>query len=428
LNFSEWIKSINYFTHLLRRGQYIFYTTLIEKIIFFIIFVILARKYSVSEYGVLTSVFVIGYILVSFFELGFSNYFQRRTASDLTKSVEEFNSAFTFRVITYFIILLIIYLYKYWDSNFNITLSVIIVTSLFIFNTNWLLIKIFYGLNEYGSVFKRFFVSRCILIVSAGLLILTDLSLTLFSMSFFISGLTEFILLAVLLKQREDYSFRISLKGDILKRIFASSFPMGLGIFFVVVYDRIDILLIQNIIGLESVSFYAVAYSFYKIPYLIGAVFLTPLYTDLSAEFELKKKIDYDRIKKLGLFLIIFCILSVTVVYFLSDFLIEYIYGEKYILSAEILKLLVIALPFLFLNNLTGVTLNSIRKEKLAFYSATIATLFNLLLNISLLNIIGIVGAVISTILTELLIFLIQLNYIMKYKFVSSIENDSRNK
>jgi O-antigen/teichoic acid export membrane protein len=109
--------------------------------------------------------------------------------------------------------------------------------------------------------------------------------------------------------------------------------------------------------------------------------------------------------------------------FFLSDILIEIIYGKRYLHSADILKLLVIAMPFLFLNNLTGVTLNSIRKEKLAFYSAAIATLFNLLLNILLLNLIGIVGAIVSTILTELLIFLIQLNYIMKFKFDSYKEN-----
>lgn len=413
---SEVIKSQNYLIHLFRRGQYIFYTTLLEKSIYFVIFVILARKYSVAEYGALTSVFVLGYILVSLFELGFANYFQRRTASDLHKSAEEFNSAFTFRLTSYFIILLISCSYYYWDSTVDIKLTVIVVSSLFIFNTNWLLIKIFYGLNEYGSVFKRFVVSRCILIVGSGLLIFTDISITLFSTTFFISALSEFILLAVLLRQKEDYSFRIRLRCEILKRIFTSSVPMGLGVFFVVVYDRIDILLIQKIIGIESVSFYAVAYSFYKIPHIFGSVFLTPLYTDLSTEFESKKKISYDRIKKLGLFLVLFCILSIVIIFFLSDVLIEVIYGKKYLLSADILKLLVFALPFLFLNNLTGVILNSIKREKLAFYSTMMSSLFNFLINILLLITVGLVGAVISTILTELLVFLIQLYYIMKFK------------
>jgi len=418
MNFSEEINLVNHLKHLFRRGQYILYTTLLDKSIFFIIFVILAHKYSVSEYGALTTVFVLGYILVSFFDLGLSSYFQRRTASNLSKSIEEFYSAFTYRVISYFVILLITFLYNYWDSNRDLSLSVIIVSSVFVFNTSWFLIKIFYGLNEYALVFKRFIASRCILISSTALLIFTDISLTIYSVAFFIAALIEFILLSVPLSKKVGFSFKISFRGEILKRIFSSSVPMGLGLFFVFVYDRIDILLIQNIIGLEWVGFYAVAYSFYKIPYIISGVFLTPLYTDLSAEFESNKKINYDRIKKLGLFLVIFSIISICFIFFLSDFIIEIIYGEKYLLSAEILKMLVIALPFLFLNNLTGVTLNSIQKEKLVFYSITVAVVVNISLNIMLLNIVGIMGAVIATILTESLVFMLQLNFLLKYKTI----------
>ena len=96
--------------------------------------------------------------------------------------------------------------------------------------------------------------------------------------------------------------------------------------------------------------------------------------------------------------------------------LIALFFGEKYYQSAPILKLLIFSIPFLCLNNLTGVTLNSIRKEKLAFESAVIASLFNLLLNLALLNIIGLEGAIISTILTELLIFVIQVIYIIRFK------------
>jgi O-antigen/teichoic acid export membrane protein len=383
----------------------------------------------VAEFGEITSVFVLGFILASLTELGFANYFQRRTASDIQKSIEEFNSALTLRFITYFIVLFISIAYNYyWGAAVELLLIVFIVTSVFVFNTSWLLIKIFYGLNEYFSVFKRFLVSRFILIAGSSLLIFPDISLSIFSMVFLVSALSEFVLLSLLLKQKKSYSFKPEIKGKILKRIFASSVPMGLGLFFVVVYDRVDILLIQRIIGAESVGIYAVAYSLYKIPHIFSGIFLTPLYSDLSAEFELKKRISYERILKLGLFLVIFSGLSMCLLFFLSDFLIEIIYGERYLHSADMLKLLVIAMPFLFLNNLTGVTLNSIRKEKLAFYSAAFASSMNVLLNILLLNVLGIVGAVVSTVLTEFLIFLIQLNYIMKFKLKLSNESLSVNR
>jgi O-antigen/teichoic acid export membrane protein len=164
------------------------------------------------------------------------------------------------------------------------------------------------------------------------------------------------------------------------------------------------------------VGIYAVAYSLYKIPHIFSGIFLTPLYSDLSAEFEMKKRISYEKVKKLALFLIFFYLIAITVIFFSSEMLVELLYGKKYFLSVDILKLLVIALPFLFLNNLTGVTLNSIKKEKTAFYSTMIAALLNVLVNMLLLNLIGLVGAVISTIITEILVFLIQLGYILRFK------------
>ena len=376
----------------------------------------LARKYTVAEYGTLIAVFVFGNIVVSFFELGFANYFQRRTASDFDKAVEEFNSAFTFRVITYLLILTISFIYYYGDKSINTCLVFIIITSIFVFTTSWLLIKIFYGMNEYRTVFFRFLTSRILLLIVSVLLLFTDVSLTLFSISFFISAVSEFILLVILLKKKENFSFKMNLKTGMLKRIFISSVPMGLGIFFVMVYDRIDVLLIQKIIGIGSVGTYAVAYSFYKIPHMFVPVILTPLFTDLSAGFETDKTIDFQRVKKIGILLILLSALSMVFLFLSSDLLIDLVYGNKYHSSIPILKLLIIALPFLFLNNLTGVTLNSIRREKLAFYSLVMAAGFNFMINIFLLNFIGLKGAVISTILTELLVFLIQLYYIIKFK------------
>ena len=417
MNFSEEKKSENFLINLFRRGQYIFYTSFLEKLVYFLIFLVLARKFSVAEFGALTSVFVLGYILSSLTELGFANYFQRRTASDVQKSIEEFNSAITFRLITYLIVLLSSVLYNYYlERTVGLVLTVIIVTSVFIFNSSWLLIKIFFGLNEYTGVFRRFIISRIILIAGSVILIFTDISITLFSTVFLVSAISEFVLLSLLLRQKKDYSLKPELNVEILKKIFASSVPMGLGVFFVVIYDRIDILLVQKIIGFESVGIYAVAYSIYKIPQVFSNIFLTPFYSDLSAEFELTHKISFEEIKKLAWLLIISCFLAIVIIYFASGLLVSLIYGEKYFRSSDILKLLIIALPFLFLNNLTGVILNSIRKERAAFYSTMIASLLNVLVNLLLLNLIGLLGAVFSTILTEMMVFLIQLSYILKYK------------
>ena len=426
MSFPEEINLFQHIWRLVKRGQFVFYLSFLEKLIYFIIFVLLARRYSTTEYGLFISVFALGNILVASSELGFANYFQRETASGRDNLSEEFNSVFSFRLITFFIILLFAFLY-FSSEPAGLTLVVIIIAAIFVFNSSWIIIKIFYGLNQYHSVFNRFLISRGILIVSAIILLALNVSLTLLSISFLLSAISEFLLFIFKLIKENIVKFRVDLKTNILKKILVSSIPMGMSAFFVMVYDRIDVLLIQKIISLEAVSFYAIAYSLYKIPSIFIPIVLTPLFTDLSSEFEKNKKIDLSILKNLSLLLLILSVCSIITIYFLADVLIGLTYGDKYLSSTNLLILLVFALPFLFLNNLTGVILNSIKKEKVAFYSAVIAAIFNILINVLLLNFVGIEGAVVSTIITEILILLIQFNYLLKFKmnFFSNIQNQN---
>lgn len=417
MNFYKEINAQPYLSGLVKRGQFVLYLSLLDKLIYFIIFIFLARSFSPGEYGFFISIFAFGNIVVTFSELGFANYFQRKIASDLENLSEEFNSVFTFRLITYVAIISIASVYFYSEPS-NLVLVSIVISAIFIFNSSWIVIKLFFGLNQYHSVFNRFLISRGILIISVTILLILNTSLTLLSITFLLSAISEFVLLFKKLIQERSLNFKIAFKTEVLKRIFVSSVPMGMSGFFVMLYDRVDVLLIQKIISIEAVSFYAIAYSLYKIPHLFVPFFLTPLFTDLSSEYESHRKINRLKLKNLFFLFVFFSLISIIVFYFLSDVLISLTYGNKYISSSNLLIILVLALPFLFLNNLTGVILNSIKKEKLTFATTAFGSIINILMNIILLNLIGIEGAVIATILTELFVFSLQANYLFKYRAV----------
>ena len=415
MNFFKDIDPNNHLITLIKRGQFVFYTSVLEKLIYFFVIIFLARKFSVAEYGSIISVFVFANIIITLFELGFGNYFQRKTASDNNNLSEEVNSALAFRAIAYFIVLISAILYFPKDFN-SILTSAIIVSAIFIFSTNWVIIKIYYGLNQYRFVFNWFLISRAVLIVGVVVSILLNVSLTIIMTSFLLSAILEFGLLFYQMLRMRLIKFRIDLRVEVLKRILIYSAPMGLSVFFVMVYDRIDVLLIQRIVSTEAVSYYAVAYSLYKIPSIFTPIVLTPLFSDLSNEYELSKRIYLSKIKNLSLLLLVFAIISIIIIYFFAEVIIGKTYGENYIASTDLLIILALALPFLFLNNLTGTTLNSIKKERFVFYSTITGAGINIVLNIILLNTIGLKGAVLTTIVSEFLVFLIQFNYLLKIK------------
>ena len=238
-----------------------------------------------------------------------------------------------------------------------------------------------------------------------------------------ISVVIHFFILINLCKH-EDLHIRLRFDRKTLTKVLKSSIPIGLGSVFVLLYDRIDILIIERIISFEAVAVYSIAYSLYRVPHLISNVILTPVYTDLSRSFLSKKTIELHEIIIVFVILMAVSAVSILVVHFFGETIILFFYGNKYSASIPYLKFLVFALPGLFLNNFTGVISNSVRKEKIPMFSTGITAVVNIAANIILIHLFGIWGAVIATIISEYFVVILQtvflVNHNIKNKFITS--------
>ena len=225
--------------------------------------------------------------------------------------------------------------------------------------------------------------------------------------------------LGILYKYLREEKLNLQLRFDytVLKKILYSSVPIGIGIIFVLVYDRIDILLIERFISFEAVAVYSIAYSLYKIPYIISGVILTPVFTDLSKSYSLNDKIDPHEILLVSLILLIISVAAILFVNIFGETIILFFYSTKYSFSIPYLKYLVFALPGLFFNNLTGVISNSIRKEKIPMISNGFGALINVVINIVLIRFYGLWGAVAATIISEYFVFTLQFTLLLKHNF-----------
>ena len=388
---------------------------LIEKGVYFLVFVYFARTTDVKEYGIFVAVFAFANILNSFFEFGFGSYFQRETASKQISINEEFNVALGFRIIAFTVYIIFTFFY-YFYTNIPIS-SVVVLISCIIYLTGFssLLSQILYGLNRYEDSFISLTKSR--IIIPIGILILFLFSLSSYYILLFlfiaIFVQTYFLYLSV---KKNGITVAPIFRSSVLRIVLQSSLPMGIGVSFVWIYDKIDVLLIQQLINAESVSYYSVAYSIYKIPQMISGVLLTPLFTDLSQRYSLYGKLYIDELLKPFSMLLGLSLVAIALFNIFPDTLLSLIYGNKYKESGIMLGLLSFALPGLFFNNFTGVMLNSIRQERKAMLSALFAMMVNILINIFFLKQIGIIAAVIATISAEYLILIIQCYYLSKSK------------
>lgn len=392
-------------------SKYVFLNSILERATFFIFYLILARTISKTDFGIVTTIFSFINILQAIFDFGFPFYLQREaaTGNDFQKKL---NTVLVVKLISFFLFILIPLIYFSFAQTVNYRLVILISFSNFLMSLSLIFTLVLYGKNLYKNSFILLSISRVTFFIVLLILLLLNLGLEVLLLAFIFSSVVYFIALIAPLK-KIDVKINLKLFSfSELKEIARSSLPMGVGLIFVMMYDRIDILLIQQIIDYKAVAVYSIAYSLYRALQIFSSAIVIPAYGDYSSHYFKNGSLPLVRIKKdFGLLLIMSLSLIITA-FILSDPIVRFFYGDKYFSSIEILKYLSLALPAIFLNNFTGVISNSIRKEYIPVISTGSAVLVNILLNIVLLKTMGILGAVIATIITEFIVFFVQLYFL----------------
>jgi O-antigen/teichoic acid export membrane protein len=415
------IKIFPFARKILLESQYVFYINLLEKVVFFVFFLILARELDKSSYGLIATVFAFTGILNSLFDLGLGFYFQREAGAEDIK--QKLDSAISFRIMLMVIFVVVLFIYLYFNLLIDPVIIGIIGLLTYLNGFNFILNSVLYGKKRYKKSFIGFLLSRIIFAVLIVIFYIFKVQHYLILLSLLISVLFHLGILYKYLHQ-ENLSVQLKFEPAVLKKILHSSIPIGMGVIFVLIYDRLDILIIERFLSFEAVAIYSIAYSLYKVPIIISGVVLTPVFTDLSKSYSLNNKINSHEILLVSLILLIISIVTILFVNLFGETIILFFYSSKYSFSIPYFRYLVFALPGLFLNNLTGVISNSIRKEKIPMISNGIGALIHVSINILLISSYGLWGAVAATIISEYFVFILQFGFLLKhnlkYKFLTS--------
>jgi O-antigen/teichoic acid export membrane protein len=400
-----------YLTEFWASGKYLLLFNIIERLTFFAFYVSIARYVDQSIYGFIVTVFSFTNIIATIFDLGIPFYIQRESATNENIKPILVNSIFI-KLISILIFLPLPFLYFY--SNLNNWVIILLVSIInFFAPVNQILIYYLNGKYLFKDNYRAILIARIpyiiFLVIATILKINLHLSLLFILLSLVIQN---FILLK---KSQLHYIhlLKIEINFRLILNVIKKSFPFGLGVIFIMIYDRFDVLLIQKFISDEAVAIYSAAYSLFRNSSILSGIIMIRVYNDFSKYYVVNHKIDFKIFLNSLKVLLFLSLILILIFNFLGEIIISLFYTSRFIHSARVLGAVSFALPFLFLNNLTGVTLNSIHKENLTMFSTLIGMIVNVSLNFLLIPRFGIFGGVISTIATENLIFVIQLIFNM---------------
>lgn len=191
-------------------------------------------------------------------------------------------------------------------------------------------------------------------------------------------------------------TFKIEKMGYWLKELW----PMGVYLIVFTAYDRaVDSMMISKMLGLKEVAWYGLSYKIYNSLVQPAYFFVASVFPLLSSQIEGKKKLF---LKSLGLILVVLLI-GAPILSLMAPWMIQILGGMDYMPSVGVLRILIWAMVFAYVNHLLGFSLIAKRGQKSILFIGLCSLTFNILGNIWAIPRYGINGAALVTVYTEML-------------------------
>lgn len=194
-----------------------------------------------------------------------------------------------------------------------------------------------------------------------------------------------------------QWTFNMSLAKTLLKE----SWPLILSGITIVLYLRIDQVMLGQMVDDTSVGIYSAAARLSEIWYFIPTTIMSSFSPSIyKAKNEQDENLYYRRIKQLLKILAIISIIIIMPIYFFSDKIIHLIYGNQFEGAANILTVHIWASLFVFSGVGASPWFIAENLSHLTFYRTFAGAITNVALNFFLIPICGGLGAAIATVVS----------------------------
>lgn len=184
----------------------------------------------------------------------------------------------------------------------------------------------------------------------------------------------------------------------LIKNILKQAWPMGIYLIVFASYDRaVDSMMIERYLGIKEVAWYGLAYKIYSNLVQPAYFFVASIFPMLSSKMEGKRKLFVRSLILVtgGVLLVI------PMIYAMAPWIINVLAGSGYETSVGVLRILLIALFFAYVEHLVGFTLISKGDQKEMLGYGLTALIFNVGANFYFVPRYGIYGAAAVTAGTE---------------------------
>lgn len=185
--------------------------------------------------------------------------------------------------------------------------------------------------------------------------------------------------------------------SDTAVKLLKESWPLILSGLSIMIYVRVDQIMLGQMIGNQSVGIYAAAIRISEMWYFVPMAIVASFAPAIYEAKKISEELYYQRISRLMRSMFLISLIIAIFISLCSDYLINQLFGSNYLESAHILSIHIWAAIFVFL----GVSANPwFIAEQLtlySFYLNAVGAIMNIAINFVLIPKYGGVGAAIAT-------------------------------
>lgn len=310
------------------------------------------------------------------------------------------------------IAVVLVFLTKY---NASIKIGVLIATGFLFFN----LLASVYDMILQARLKMQFsalaeFISRIISVIALVIIIRFHGSFFWVTSTIAIWGI--FIFIFKWLFARKFVRFSMEYDKKMTGFIFNMAWPLGIVFIVSNLYNKIDTLMLFAIKGSVAAGLYTVAYKILDVTAFIGSYFSSALKPTISQNIENDKPKVANTIEK-GILIMLACVAPIVFVSFaFAKEIIAFLSSPDFAISAKLLPILVLTLPFLYLDALLFEIFIANDNRKTMMKIAGFVLLLNIVLNLIAIPRFSYYGAAATTVFCEILLLII--NVVLTRKIV----------
>jgi len=364
-----------------------------------------ARYLGPEQFGLFSYVLAFTAIFGGAAKLGLDDIIVRELVNNPENSDTYLGTAFWLKVIGAFIVMgLMAAIVPFTSNDATVNTFIFIIAAGLVFQS-FEVVEFYFQSHVLAKIVStcKFFQLALSSIIKI-YLVLIEAELLYFVLVTTFDALTLAVSYFIAYKIRKNPDFYKCFDLSVAKQLLKNSWPLMLSMLLIMLYMKIDQIMINEMLGHHEVGIYSAGIKLIEALFFLPTIIVTSVFPAILNARNTSNAIYEIRLIRLFSLILLLSMPIVIVLYFSSSWLILFMFGESYAEAISVLTIYAFILPFVFLSVVSSRWFIAEKLQKMLFHRAFIAVIINIVLNCFLIPAYGIEGAAFATLVTYVFI------------------------